>query len=706
MQIGEQAVIRPRSVCKSERWITINGDHDDGGGTHIQIDDSGKIVAGPAGLADKGIRSLSDFGKREKNHAANAASVAANHASAASRNGSERKKPEQLIKDHETAAQAHRTAAIAHEAAENQNVADRHKLLANEHNTAAYNAKKQDVRDDKTPRYLEDMTNEQKAKVSEFDLYNMPRRQLGDTLRSWQKTKKEHLSSINGHLMENGEEMTDADIAKEKQKRTQQLKETGQTKGVTISKGSLTNRYNLRNGKGEMVGHNLTLQKAREYGNDQIERDLEPKKTHSERIALAERTHAGNVRAAAESGLPVPSHVLADYPELAKKAQSQFEQNLESSDAAEHASNAAGKNSDNKTPLEKYDAHQNAADKHLEVAKLHEAAGNQHHAMHHRVLVESHRTAAEEIKRGVIGKKAPNDGPKPVLGGKKFNEDESSRNAREMSHGINDKPEPVKIAGKTPQQVANDHAAIKDKSNREREIHAEPNEAKHFSPKELAKAMTFGNYGFADMLKTKGMYTDGRMLMKMPEKMSEQTLSNYQKERGEVYQGKHPDIAPIMQAAKNNKMPAMREIGHRTLHHEEHLTPNEIKKGKKPKIGTTHETVLADDHGNHSVVNSRYLRTIQKMYPNATFHSPETSKSGIVVKHEGQPVGVVMPLAEHDRHEEKRFGDNARVADYVKRVTGATKPVRKSLIGGLFEKPQPTFKTLKPPAIKTAFLHR
>jgi hypothetical protein len=55
-------------TLKSERWITIGGDKDpdgDGGGTHVKIDDDGKIVAGPEGLADKGIQKLSDFGKNE-----------------------------------------------------------------------------------------------------------------------------------------------------------------------------------------------------------------------------------------------------------------------------------------------------------------------------------------------------------------------------------------------------------------------------------------------------------------------------------------------------------------------------------------------------------------------------------------------------------------------------------------------------------------
>ena len=50
-----------------EKWITIGGSAGESGqhegGTHVKIDGSGKITAGPAALAKKGIQSLSDFGK-------------------------------------------------------------------------------------------------------------------------------------------------------------------------------------------------------------------------------------------------------------------------------------------------------------------------------------------------------------------------------------------------------------------------------------------------------------------------------------------------------------------------------------------------------------------------------------------------------------------------------------------------------------------
>lgn len=48
------------------RWITI-GSHGEGegGGVHVKIDGKGDIVAGPKGIADKGVKNLSDFGKKD-----------------------------------------------------------------------------------------------------------------------------------------------------------------------------------------------------------------------------------------------------------------------------------------------------------------------------------------------------------------------------------------------------------------------------------------------------------------------------------------------------------------------------------------------------------------------------------------------------------------------------------------------------------------
>lgn len=45
-----------------EHWITLRGGGE-GSGTHVQVDKDGNITAGPAALAAKGIKNMSDFGK-------------------------------------------------------------------------------------------------------------------------------------------------------------------------------------------------------------------------------------------------------------------------------------------------------------------------------------------------------------------------------------------------------------------------------------------------------------------------------------------------------------------------------------------------------------------------------------------------------------------------------------------------------------------
>ena len=50
-----------------ERWITIHPHgHEEGTGTPVKIDGEGRIVGGPKGIADKGIKKLSDFGGKKE----------------------------------------------------------------------------------------------------------------------------------------------------------------------------------------------------------------------------------------------------------------------------------------------------------------------------------------------------------------------------------------------------------------------------------------------------------------------------------------------------------------------------------------------------------------------------------------------------------------------------------------------------------------
>ena len=150
-----------KPICKSERWITINSDHE-GGGSHSKIDDSGKIVGGPAALADKGIRSLNDFGKGEKNQHAKVASTVANQATTSAQAMSGKKKPHELAADHENAAHAHETAAIAHAAAGNHDNAADHRRKADEHRKIAGETKRADKEKQKRDRESEANEKEEK----------------------------------------------------------------------------------------------------------------------------------------------------------------------------------------------------------------------------------------------------------------------------------------------------------------------------------------------------------------------------------------------------------------------------------------------------------------------------------------------------------------------------------------------------------------
>jgi len=51
-------------MSMESHWITLHGGSE-GGGTHVEVDGKGNITKGPAGLAEKGIKNLSDFKKTE-----------------------------------------------------------------------------------------------------------------------------------------------------------------------------------------------------------------------------------------------------------------------------------------------------------------------------------------------------------------------------------------------------------------------------------------------------------------------------------------------------------------------------------------------------------------------------------------------------------------------------------------------------------------
>ena len=125
-------------------WITIGGKDGEGHGVHVKVSDDGKIEAGPAGLADKGIRHLSDFGKKpselkpketkrtEKKQTAHNASMNADDASEIAHKTSG-KSPKEINEGHESAAAAHKDAAGLHESNGDKDQAEYHQRMAAKH---------------------------------------------------------------------------------------------------------------------------------------------------------------------------------------------------------------------------------------------------------------------------------------------------------------------------------------------------------------------------------------------------------------------------------------------------------------------------------------------------------------------------------------------------------------------------------------------
>ena len=172
IEFGEQPLVKPqervarseiksflRSVIKSdgERWITIHPHgSEEGGGTHVKISGDGKIVAGPAGLAARGITHLSDFGKGDgggsekkpisSDHRPFIASQLANRSSHSAMSMSDKKKPHELIHDHEQAANAHENAASQHTAVGNHDQANQHREAASAHRDTANRIRQKSVK--------------------------------------------------------------------------------------------------------------------------------------------------------------------------------------------------------------------------------------------------------------------------------------------------------------------------------------------------------------------------------------------------------------------------------------------------------------------------------------------------------------------------------------------------------------------------------
>lgn len=134
----------------------------------------------------------------------------------------------------------------------------------------------------KTPMYLEDLSQQQRASLGENSELHMPSRERGDLPKIWQKTQAEHLSTIKGNKMADGTRMTDEQIAAERKNAYAKINQR-------VSKS------------------------ARKDAKAVVDERLEPRERESESKTRAAHVHEQNVRMAHGMGLPVPPKVAKEY---------------------------------------------------------------------------------------------------------------------------------------------------------------------------------------------------------------------------------------------------------------------------------------------------------------------------------------------------------------------------------------------------------
>lgn len=161
----------------------------------------------------------------------------------------------------------------------------------------------------------------------------------------------------------------------------------------------------------------------------------------------------------------------------------------------------------------------------------------------------------------------------------------------------------------------------------------ESNSAVHLTPKGLAEEYEHPRWSMSRTLAETGYYTNGKFMLKMPEKLKEQVLAA----GGGVKEGRGPDVAAILGQVKNAEREPMRAIGERTI-------PSFDENGNQ--LHAQHETIVRDASGNSLIVDSTYLRTVFRSYPDATLHAIPKGQAmagdAIVVKNDGDIVGVIM----------------------------------------------------------------
>ena len=282
-----------------ERWITINSDNE-GGGTHVKINGDGKIVAGPSGLAARGITHLSDFGKGKEGN---------------KKEGENEKKPEAKKPSKEEARK------------------QPHEMTRDEF-ASSRGASKPEI------DLLSDSSAHQRSKLSD--------RARNEILQERSKKRKEDRVKYDAEVSEWGTNVIDA-VANKTAKLSDMfdtdagdhILEIAEKAGIDVpspfrlrSMEEPERNHALQGLQDQIAANPSAFHKAsvpkedwemtkKEHWSDRF--DVPYGRTASSSVSLSDaaekhiRQHRTAVESALQSGKPVPAEVLADYPDLAAK---------------------------------------------------------------------------------------------------------------------------------------------------------------------------------------------------------------------------------------------------------------------------------------------------------------------------------------------------------------------------------------------------
>lgn len=213
-----------------------------------------------------------------------------------------------------------------------------------------------------------------------------------------------------------------------------------------------------------------------------------------------------------------------------------------------------------------------------------------------------------------------------------------------MAIGEKDKAILIKTnADRTRQSIYNSERAFKaakkeaqareDTEQAERQERAKlrpESETKHLTPVQIARELeSHTRFAMVKMLATTGWLTDSKLLAKPPEAIKAKILGSLK--RPDYFDGVVPPFERLLESTKQSMQPEPAEItGYRW---------------DESQSDQYERAVLRTKEGKEALVNSKYVHTIRKMYPKATFHL--TTKGGpVAIQNDGELVGVLAPFSE------------------------------------------------------------